>query len=142
MSKLYISLLLTCAIPHLALCQTNIYMISAMDGELLMENGNTTNFWGYGWQTQSQEIELPAPLLHFEEGEEVIMHMNNISPEAHTIHLHGMDVNQANDGVPQTSFQVMQNQSGEYSFTATHPGTYLYHCHVTTTLPLLSAAMP
>jgi FtsP/CotA-like multicopper oxidase with cupredoxin domain len=60
----------------------------------------------------------------------------NPSPESHTIHLHGLDVDQANDGVPTTSFMVIQGENGAYSFTATQPGTFLYHCHVTTTLHL------
>jgi FtsP/CotA-like multicopper oxidase with cupredoxin domain len=60
----------------------------------------------------------------------------NDSPEGHTIHLHGLDVSQSNDGVPSTSFTVMPDQEASYQFSATYPGTYLYHCHVTTTLHL------
>ena len=49
----------------------------------------------------------------------------------HTIHFHGLDVDQQNDGVPATSFSVSQG-SYTYNFTAPHAGTYQYHCHVDT----------
>ncbi|MFT5185282.1 MAG: plastocyanin [Flavobacteriales bacterium] len=129
-------LVLGLAMGHLALCQVNIQMISGMDGVLLLEDGSTTNYWGYGYDGPGGGLEMPAPLIELEVGDDVELSFNNVSAEAHTIHLHGMDVNQANDGVPSTSFQVFQNQSGTYTFTATEPGTYLYHCHVTTTLHL------
>ncbi len=131
-----LAILICLALPHLALCQIEINMISGMDGELLLEDGSTTNFWGYGYEGPGGGLVLPAPLLELTVGDEVNFNFTNVSAEAHTIHLHGLDVNQANDGVPLTSFQVFQNQSGTYSFTATEPGTYLYHCHVTTTLHL------
>ncbi len=50
----------------------------------------------------------------------------------HTIHLHGLDVDQQNDGVPQTSFSIPPFESYTYEFIAPHAGTYHYHCHVDT----------
>ena len=76
----------------------------------------------------------------------------------HSIHPHGLDVNQANDGVPSTSGFVGMSMGGgmmgmpanfgrvagtsslgssfTYSFVAPHAGTYAYHCHVDTVLHL------
>ena len=54
----------------------------------------------------------------------------------HTIHFHGLDVNQANDGVGHTSQDILPNQTFDYKFKCTHAGTFLYHCHVLTTLHL------
>lgn len=115
--------------------EVEVFLFSGMDGELVLDNGETVTFWGYG-ELPGNEMTLPAPLLRFNQGDQVTINMFNFSPEAHTIHLHGLDVDQANDGVPQTSFQVLPNEQGTYSFTADFPGTYLYHCHVTTTLHL------
>lgn len=110
-------------------------LYSGMDGVHELADGTLVPIWGYGWVADG-EITLPGPLLQYVEGEEVNLAFTNPSPESHTIHLHGLDVDQANDGVPQTSFQVVTGETAEYNFTATHTGTYLYHCHVTTTLHL------
>lgn len=110
-------------------------LFSEMDGIHFLGDGTALPIWGYGWTTNGF-ITLPGPLLQYQEGEQVVLAFENPSPESHTIHLHGLDVDQANDGVPSTSFYVATGESTSYEFTATHSGTYLYHCHVTTTLHL------
>jgi FtsP/CotA-like multicopper oxidase with cupredoxin domain len=115
--------------------QTTIPLESEMGGTLELDNGETVFLWGYSFQGPSP-LTLPAPTLEIPLNEEVTLDFFNNSGESHTIHLHGLDVNQVNDGVPQTSFYVFGFQSAEYVFNATHTGTFLYHCHVTTTLHL------
>ena len=106
-------------------------LYSAMDGQMELSDGVFTNFWGYGFV--GEEMTMPAPKLMVQTGDTVDVVMFNVSNESHTIHLHGLDVDQVNDGVPQTSFYVITGDSATYSFVAKYPGTYLYHCHVTTT---------
>lgn len=73
----------------------------------------------------------PGPTLRATTGDSVKLRLFNLSQGApHTVHLHGLDVDQANDGVPHLSFEVEHDSSGYYYFKAPHPGTYLYHCHV------------
>lgn len=116
--------------------QETVFMIeSEMNGTHELENGDFVPMWGFSFQGPSAMV-IPAPLLEVNLGDSVHIEFTNNAGEAHTIHLHGLDVNQANDGVPQTSFFVLAGQSTTYSFKATHTGTYLYHCHVTTTLHL------
>ena len=110
-------------------------LYSEMDGVHFLDDGTALPIWGYGWVTDGF-ISLPGPLLAYNEGQSVDLNFTNPSPESHTIHLHGLDVDQANDGVPATSFQLATGESTVYSFTADHAGTFLYHCHVTTTLHL------
>ena len=110
-------------------------LFSEMDGIHFLDDGTAVPIWAYGWVTDGF-ITLPGPLLTYDEGQQVDLNFTNPSPESHTIHLHGLDVDQANDGVPTTSFMVVTGESTVYSFEATHPGTFLYHCHVTTTLHL------
>ena len=110
-------------------------LYSEMDGVHFLDDGTAVPIWGYGWVTDGF-ISLPGPLLIYNEGQQVDLNFTNPSPESHTIHLHGLDVDQANDGVPTTSFLVATGESTVYSFVADHPGTFLYHCHVTTTLHL------
>jgi len=89
---------------------------------------------GYGF---GGDRAFPGSVLEFIEGQPSTLTFDNMSPMDHTIHLHGLDVDQANDGVPQTSFPVGGMQSFTYSFTAPHAGTYMYHCHVDTVLHLV-----
>jgi len=110
-------------------------MFTEMNGTMTLDDGMELPIWGYGLSADGY-ITLPGPLLEYETGENVNLVFSNPSPESHTIHLHGLDVNQANDGVPTTSFLVVTGQNGAYNFTASQPGTFLYHCHVTTTLHL------
>ncbi|MDG1780789.1 MAG: multicopper oxidase domain-containing protein [Flavobacteriales bacterium] len=136
MKKLLI--LITVAVSFTSAAQVEIDLFSEMNGILELEDGSTTNFWGYGFQGQGGVgvMTLPAPMLVVQQGEDVNVNMFNPSPEAHTIHWHGLDVDQANDGVPSTSFSIAPGEEATYSFNASHSGTYLYHCHVTTTLHL------
>lgn len=83
----------------------------------------------------SASIDIPGPTLTYFEGDSVELKLRNMSQGApHTIHLHGLDVDQQNDGVPHLSFDVGHNETKSYFFKAPHPGTYLYHCHVTSAL--------
>lgn len=110
-----------------------------MNGVYELENGTDVEFWGYGDYTPplpGNKIFLPGPILRFTVGDSAIVHFKNNSPEMHTIHFHGLDVNQSNDGVGHTSQDIAPNQSFDYKFKCTHAGTFLYHCHVLTTLHL------
>jgi hypothetical protein len=117
---------------------TEINLASEMDNTVFLDNGQEVNLWGFGLikPNGSFTSKLPGPVLEINKGDSVVINLFNASQEFHTIHLHGLDVNQANDGVPTTSFQVGPTETGTYTFNANHSGTYLYHCHVLTTLHL------
>ena len=120
-----------------SLAQQDIWMGSRMDGFKLLDDGNTVDTWGYGIYTPGLWfITVPGPVLEFTQGDSVNLHFVNVSPEDHTIHLHGMDVSTEEDGVPATSFAVHSNDTAEYNFKAANSGTFIYHCHVLTTLHL------
>jgi FtsP/CotA-like multicopper oxidase with cupredoxin domain len=97
-------------------------------------DGNQTMLMGYT-SLMGGVIDIPGPILVYTEGDSVELKLRNMSQSApHTIHLHGLDVDQQNDGVPHLSFVVDHNETKSYFFKAPHPGTYIYHCHVTSTL--------
>ena len=97
-------------------------------------DGNSTMLMGFT-ELIGTPIGLPSPVLIFNEGDSVDLSLYNFSqPAPHTIHLHGLDVDQQNDGVPHLSFSVPHDSTGHYIFVAPHAGTYLYHCHVLSTL--------
>ena len=103
-------------------------------GTMQLHDGATTRIFGFA-ESLGASIEIPGPTLHFTEGDSIMIDFLNLSQGApHTIHLHGLDVNQANDGVPSLSYQVDHSEHGYYKFKAPHAGTYLYHCHVVSTI--------
>ena len=115
----------------------HIYMVSRMNGSAVLSDGTAITTWGFRLGSGMGGVpQVPGPILEAREGDNVFIHFQNFSPMPHTIHLHGLDVNQANDGVPQTSFSVPMMGSYTYQFTAPHAGSYNYHCHVDTILHL------
>ncbi len=89
----------------------------------------------YGFTIGIGSPRIPGPVLRVTEGDSVELIVRNQSQGApHTVHLHGLDVNQANDGVPSTSWDIKHKETKGYKFKADKPGTYLYHCHVATVL--------
>jgi FtsP/CotA-like multicopper oxidase with cupredoxin domain len=90
-----------------------------------------TPFVFYGFSRGLTYATMPGPTIVCNEGDSLVINMRNRSQGAHhTIHLHGLDVNQATDGVPHTSFGIGHGANADYAFRATHAGTYFYHCHV------------
>ncbi len=104
--------------------------------------------------------QFPAPIIYAGVGDVVEIRMKNLGVNAnplapndpHSIHLHGLDVDAANDGVPETSVAAVpanlcadgessNDCSGHdgpapgagnvvvYMFTPKFEGTYMYHCH-------------
>jgi manganese oxidase len=93
----------------------------------------------------------PAPLIYATVGDVVQIRMKNLGVKAnpnapndpHSIHLHGLDVNAANDGVPETSVGAVPANAVDdnkdpipgrgnvivYMFSPKDAGTYMYHCH-------------
>ena len=89
--------------------------------------------------------QFPAPLIYAAVGDVVELRLKNLGTtvptapnDPHSIHLHGLDVDAANDGVPETSVgAIPANLAGVpgagnvivYMFSPKYPGTTMYHCH-------------
>lgn len=114
------------------------WVAAKMSDQHNLWDGTQTNIWAFGPYVTTGPIRttLPGPLLRANYNDSVHLYFFNVSPEDHTIHLHGLDVNQANDGVGSTSFDINPNDSTSYKFKASYSGSYFYHCHVLTTLHL------
>lgn len=134
-----IALWLTC-LPVRGQAVREFLFFMRMDGTHQLESGHVTNIWGFApgtWEGEIEQLVLPSPTIEVEEGDSIVVTVINPSDEGHTIHWHGLDVDQANDGVPHTSQYVLTGDTFTYRFVATHAGNYIYHCHVTTTLHLM-----
>lgn len=105
-------------------------LIARNTGSKTLANGQVIGTMGFALGLMDVP-RIPGPLIEVNEGDSCHIDLWNISQGApHTIHLHGLDVDQQNDGVPHLSFEVAHMDHGHYYFKAPHAGTYLYHCHV------------
>jgi FtsP/CotA-like multicopper oxidase with cupredoxin domain len=88
--------------------------------------------------------QFPAPIIRSAVGDAVEIRLKNLGVtdknapnDPHSIHLHGLDVNAANDGVPETSVGAIPlnapmpgaGNTIYYYFTPQQAGSYMYHCH-------------
>jgi len=135
MKRALVILLLSFSATLGAQQQRDFFLYAEMNGWHDLDAGDSTRFWGYGWwfpHNGELPITLPSPLLEMDKGDTAFIHFYNLSPEHHTIHLHGTDVDEMNDGAPHTTGPVLPNDSFVYMMEARDPGAYLYHCHVMT----------
>ena len=135
MIKLILSLSLALiSLDCLAQIDYSKLIIGRNTGTKTLHDGNVTKIFGFT-ETLNEVTDTPGPTIRVTEGDTVQIDFWNVSQGApHTIHLHGLDVNQENDGVPHLSFAVNHMDHGYYQFKAPHPGTYIYHCHVVSTI--------
>lgn len=135
MSRIVFTIALMC-LAGFAGAQTNVFLIGRTLGEKIIANGDTLRVFGFA-PNLGTHPPIPGPLIEANQGDSVHIDFWNVSQlHHHTIHLHGLDVDQQNDGVPMLSFDVDHMEHGWYHFKAPHAGTYLYHCHVGSTLHL------
>jgi FtsP/CotA-like multicopper oxidase with cupredoxin domain len=130
MRNLLIIFLLLSSDHMMAQIDQSILVIGRNVGTHTFHDGEQTRIMGFT-SSLSADTKIPGPTLIMNSGDSVEIDFWNMSQGApHTIHLHGLDVDQQNDGVPMLSFEVDHQEHGYYYFKAPHPGTYLYHCHV------------
>ncbi len=102
----------------------NVFRLTAEPIRWEILPGVVTDAWGYNGQ-------IPGPEIRAKEGERVRIVFTNNLPEATTIHWHGMDVPNNQDGVPDVTQSAIQpGETYTYEFTAKPAGTMWYHSHV------------
>ena len=73
---------------------------------------------------------MPGPVLHFREGDEVVVRVTNKLREITSIHWHGLLVPNHQDGVPGVTFPgIRPGETFTYRFKLRQSGTYWYHSH-------------
>ena len=94
--------------------------------DLEVAPGFTTKVWGFNGQ-------VPGPLLHVKEGDELEIVVQNNTTLTHTVHWHGTHQHGTwrSDGVPDiTQLAIEPGDSYTYRFVASKVGSLWYHCHV------------
>lgn len=90
----------------------------------------TVQFAGVPVQAMAINQQIPAPLLQFNEGDRVRIHVENRLKEETAIHWHGLIVPWQMDGVLGVSQQgIAPGQTFHYELTVLQSGTYWYHAH-------------
>ncbi|HRY19856.1 MAG TPA: multicopper oxidase domain-containing protein, partial [Candidatus Competibacteraceae bacterium] len=74
--------------------------------------------------------QLPAPLLRFQEGEEVVLNVTNALDTDSSLHWHGFILPYTMDGAPGFGFAgIKPGETFTYRFKIQQSGTYWYHSH-------------
>ena len=85
--------------------------------------------------------EIPGPKIEVTEGDIVEVKVINHSALPHTIHWHGLEIPNNQDGVPYvTQEPIEKGETFTYRFVAAPAGTHFWHCHWSTLLHI-SAGM-
>jgi len=100
-----------------------VYEITAREIQWEVEPGKRVKAWAYNDQ-------VPGPQIRVREGDRVRLVLKNELPESTSVHFHGVEVPNDQDGVPFiTQPPVKPGESYTYEFTAPNPGSHMYHSH-------------
>lgn len=96
----------------------------------LVVSYKTINFSGKATKAIAVNDQIPAPTLHFKEGDHVTINVYNHLDQGTAIHWHGMLVPWQMDGVEGvTQKAIAPGQVFHYQFILKQAGTYWYHAH-------------
>jgi uncharacterized cupredoxin-like copper-binding protein len=88
-----------------------------------VEPGKTVRAWTYNGQ-------VPGPMIKVAIGDRVRIVVQNELPQSTALHLHGIDIPNAMDGVPYvTQDPITPGKSFAYDFVASGPAVGMYHSH-------------
>lgn len=113
-------------IPSLVQAEFRKFEMSIDEKEMDVAPTLKTKVWAFNGQ-------VPGPLIHVKEGDELEVTVHNNTTLNHTVHWHG--VYQTNtwksDGVPGVTQEPIEpGDSYVYKFIVDKPGSLWYHCHV------------
>lgn len=108
------------------------FNLSAAEDFLTTPDGGSVYVWGYG-NGNNSAMQYPGPTLIVNQGQQVTVNLRNTLPQNTSIVFPGQEgvaatcnnVNQCQNGLLTT--EVKPNGTVTYTFTASKPGTYLYH---------------
>jgi FtsP/CotA-like multicopper oxidase with cupredoxin domain len=100
-----------------------VYDLTAKVVKWEVEAGRFVEAWTYNGV-------VPAPQIRVREGDRVRMVLKNELPESTSIHLHGLEIPNDQDGVPFiTQPPIKPGETYTYEFTVPNAGSHMYHSH-------------
>ena len=88
-----------------------------------VEPGKIVDGWSYNGM-------IPGPIMHANVGDKIRIVLKNELPESTSLHLHGVRVPNAMDGVdPYTQKPIEPGATFTYEWTAEEPSVGMYHSH-------------
>jgi uncharacterized cupredoxin-like copper-binding protein len=100
-----------------------VFNITASIIKWEVEPGKFVDGWAYNGQ-------IPGPVLRANVGDKIRIVLKNELPESTSLHLHGVRVPNAMDGVdPYTQKPIEPGGKFSYEFTALEPAVGMYHSH-------------
>lgn len=122
----FIVCLLCTLLPSLSWAESREFNLTIEEVSIEVAPGFSNKVFAFNGQ-------VPGPLIHVREGDDVSIKVSNNTTLPHTIHWHG--INQINswqmDGVPGVTQEAIQpGETFTYKFNVDRPGTLWYHCHV------------
>jgi len=120
--RLLLVLLLTASMSVATAQQTVRYDLDVTD--------TVVNYTGKTRKAIAINGQLPAPTLHFTEGDTAEIHVHNHMHHETSIHWHGILLPNEQDGVPYLTTAPIKGMSTHvYRFPIRQSGTYWYHSH-------------
>jgi FtsP/CotA-like multicopper oxidase with cupredoxin domain len=100
-----------------------VYDLTAEEIQWEVEVGRKVKAWTYNRQ-------VPGPQIRVREGDRIRVNLINRLPESTSIHFHGLELPNDQDGVPFiTQPPVKPGESFTYEFTVPNAGSHMYHSH-------------
>lgn len=100
-----------------------IFDLTASKVQWEVEVGKRVEAWAYNGQ-------VPGPQIRVTEGDRVRINIQNNLDESTSIHFHGLEIPNDQDGVPYiTQPPIKPGESYTYEFTVPNTGSHMYHSH-------------
>jgi manganese oxidase len=100
-----------------------VYELTAEEIEWEVEPGRKIKAWAYNGQ-------VPGPQIRVREGDRVRVKLTNNLSQSTSIHFHGLELPNDQDGVPFiTQPPVKPGESYTYEFSVPNAGSHMYHSH-------------
>jgi FtsP/CotA-like multicopper oxidase with cupredoxin domain len=110
-------------LPHKLIDGVKEFHLHAQPVRRELLPGSPMNHWGYNGT-------MPGPTIEVTIGDRIRIVVHNELPEPTTLHLHGLELPVALDGIPYvTQNPIMPGKTGVYELTLHQTGTYFYHPH-------------
>ncbi len=106
-------------VPELITSETHDFYLEAKEVSALLNDEMEYAYWTF-------DGTVPGPMLRVKEGDRVNLHLSNNakSKNPHSIDLHAVN----GPGGGSVATEVYPGENKTFSFIASHPGLYVYHC--------------